>query len=71
MVGTPEMAREPLHTFRATDELWTEVKELATANGDTMSSILVAALTAYRELHNNTPTKGADNGAGIEEERTE
>lgn len=45
------MARAPLRTFRAPDELWTEVQELAAENGEPVSEILRRALEAYREAH--------------------
>lgn len=45
------MPREPLHTFRASEELWGEVQAIAEANGEPVSEILRRALEEYRDAH--------------------
>lgn len=39
--------REPLHTFRAPDPLWSAAQEVAAGNGEALSAVIRRALEAY------------------------
>ena len=49
----PNQPRTPLRSVRVPDELWTQAKEKAAQQHETVSSVIIAALEAYVIIADN------------------
>lgn len=47
----PNQPKTPNRTFRIPDELWDAVKRVAKVRGETVTEVVIRALTRYVRLH--------------------
>lgn len=52
--------REPLRTYRASDEVYDAAKAAALRNGESLAAVIRRALTDYAEQSSTTTTGGAN-----------
>lgn len=62
-MARPATGKTPLRNVRVPDAIWDAAKEKATAEGRTLSEVVVAYLTRYGSTSRRTPPTGKDESA--------